>query len=115
MKAEATKRAITMATRMASDDDGAGNGGKSDGNGDEGAGRVTTRAMAVATTVAAMRVASNKENKGAGRVTKRAMAVATTVVAMRVASDKEGEGDKAMETVTRLVGKQRGWQQKGQW
>ncbi len=38
MKAEATKRAITMATRVASDDDGAGNGGKSDGDGDKGAG-----------------------------------------------------------------------------
>ncbi len=32
------KRAITTATRVASDDDGAGNGGKSDGNRDEGAG-----------------------------------------------------------------------------
>jgi hypothetical protein len=29
------------------------------------------------------------------------MAVAMTVAAMRVASDKEGEGGKAMETVTR--------------
>jgi hypothetical protein len=29
---------ITMATRVASNDNGAGNGGKSDGNGDEGAG-----------------------------------------------------------------------------
>jgi hypothetical protein len=32
------KRAVTMATRVASNDDGAGNGGKSDGNGDKGAG-----------------------------------------------------------------------------
>jgi hypothetical protein len=35
------------------------------------------------------------------------MAAATTVAAMRVASDKEGEGGKAMETVTRLAGEQR--------
>ncbi len=79
----------------------------SNGNGDEGAGRATTRVMAAATTVAAMRVASNEEDEGAGRATMRAMAAATTVVAMRVASDKEGEGGKAMETVTRLAGKQR--------
>jgi hypothetical protein len=65
--------------------------------------------------VAAMWVASNKEDKGVGQATTRAMAVATTVAVMRVASDKEGEGGKAMETVTRLVGKQRRWQQKGQW
>jgi hypothetical protein len=51
---------------VASNDDGAGNGGKSDGDGDEGAGRATTRAMAVETTVGAMRVASNEEDEGAG-------------------------------------------------
>jgi hypothetical protein len=38
VKAEAMKRAITMATRVASDDDGDDDGGKSDGNGNEGAG-----------------------------------------------------------------------------
>ncbi len=38
VKAEAMKRAITTAMRVASDDDGAGDGGKSDGNGDKGAG-----------------------------------------------------------------------------
>ncbi len=38
VKAKAMKRAITMATRVASDDDRDGNGGKSDGNGDKGAG-----------------------------------------------------------------------------
>jgi hypothetical protein len=107
VKAEATKRAITTATRVASNDDGAGNGGKSDGNRDKGAGQATTRAMAAATTVAAMRVASNKEDKGAGRATTRGMAAATTVAAMRVASNKEGEGGKAMKTMTRLTGKQR--------
>ncbi len=78
MKAEATKRVIAMATRVASNDNGNGNGGKSNGDGD----------------------------KGAGRATMRAMAVATTMVAMRVASNKEGEGGKVMETVTRLAGKQ---------
>ncbi len=33
LKAEATKRAIMMATRVASDDNGDGDGGKSDGDG----------------------------------------------------------------------------------
>ncbi len=75
-----------MATRVASNDYGAGDGGKSDGDGDKGAGRATMRAMVAATTVAAMRVASNKEDKGAGQATTRAMALATTVAAMRVAS-----------------------------
>jgi hypothetical protein len=79
VKAEATKRAITTATRVASNDNGNGDGGKSDGNDDEGAGRATMRAMAAARTVAGMRLASNKE----------------------------GEGGKAMEMVTRLAGKQR--------
>jgi hypothetical protein len=87
VKAEAMKRAIEMVTRVVSDDNGNGNGGKSNGNGDEGAGQATTRAMAAA----------------------------MTVVAMRVASNKEGEGGKAMETVTRLAGEQQQWQQRGQW
>ncbi len=78
VKAEAMKRAITTATRVASDDDGDGDSGKSNGDGDNGAGRATTRAMAAA----------------------------MTVVAMRVASNKEGEGSKAMEMVTRLAGEQ---------
>jgi hypothetical protein len=79
VKAEAMKRAIAMAMRVVSDDNGNVNGGKSNGDGDEGAGQATTRAMAAATTVAAMRVASNKE----------------------------GDGSKAMEMVTRLAGKKR--------
>ncbi len=87
MKAEATKRAITTATRVASDDNGDGDSGKSNGDGNNGAGQATTRAMAAAMTVAAMRVASNKE----------------------------GEGGKAMEMVTRLASKQRRRQQRGQW
>ncbi len=115
MKAEATKRVITMATRVASDDDGTGNGGKNNGVGDKGAGRATTRAMAVVMTVAAIRVASNEEDEGAGQVTTRALVVAMTVAAMRGASKKEGEGGKAMETVTRLAGEQWQWQQRGQW
>ncbi len=53
----------------------------------------------VATTVAAMRVASNEEDKGVGQATTRAMVVATTVAVMRVASDKKGEGGKVMEMV----------------
>jgi hypothetical protein len=64
VKAEATKRAIMTATRVASNDDGNGDSGKSNGDGNEGAGQATTRAMAAAMTVAAMRVASNKEGEG---------------------------------------------------
>ncbi len=115
MKAEVKKRVIRMATRMVSNDNGTDGGGKSNGDGDKGAGQATTRAMAAATTVAAMRVASNKKDKGAGQATTRAMAAATTVAAMRVASNKEGEGGKAMETMTRLTGEQRRWRQRGQW
>ncbi len=62
---------------MVSNDNGDGNCGKRDGNGNEGAGRA------------------------------KVMAAATTVVAMRVASNEEGEGGKAMETVTRLASEQR--------
>ncbi len=72
-----------MATRVASDDDCNDNGGKSNGDGNKGARQALTRVMAAATTVAGMRVASNKE----------------------------GEGGKAMEMVTRLVGEQRQRQQ----
>ncbi len=116
MKALATKRAITTATRVTSNEDGAGKGGKSNGNRNKGVGRATTRVMVEAATVAAMKVASNKEDKDAGQATTRAMAAVTTVAAMRVASNKEGEGGKAMEMVTsRLSGKQRQWQQRGQW
>jgi hypothetical protein len=67
VQAEATKRAITTATRVASNDDGTGDGGKSDGNGDEGAWQATMRAMAAAMTVAVMRVASNKEDEVRGK------------------------------------------------
>ncbi len=74
MKAEATKRAITMATRVTSNDNDAGDGGKSNGNRDEGVGQATTRAMAAATTVAAMRVASKEEDEGVAQATTRAMA-----------------------------------------
>jgi hypothetical protein len=45
------KRTIATATRVASNDDGNGDGGKSNGDGKESAGRVTTRAMAAAMTV----------------------------------------------------------------
>ncbi len=37
------------------------------------------------------------------------------VTAMGVASDEDGEGSKAMEMVTRVVGKQRRRGQRGQW
>ncbi len=38
VKAETTKRAITTVTRVLSNEDGAGDGGKSNGDGNEGAG-----------------------------------------------------------------------------
>jgi hypothetical protein len=53
VKAEATKRAIATATRVAGNDDGNGNGSKSNCDGNEGGvgcGRATTRVMAAATT-----------------------------------------------------------------
>ncbi len=46
MKAVATKRVIATAMRVASNDNDDGNGGKSDGDGNEGAGQATTRVMA---------------------------------------------------------------------
>jgi hypothetical protein len=52
VKAEVTKRVIAMATRVASSDDGNGNGGKSNGDGKESGGRATMRAMVSATPVA---------------------------------------------------------------
>jgi hypothetical protein len=52
VKAKASKSVIAMARRVVSDDDSNGNGGKSNGDGNKGGGRVTTRAMAAATTVA---------------------------------------------------------------
>jgi hypothetical protein len=52
VKAEAMKRVIATATRVASVGNGDGDGDKSDGDGDEGAGQATTRAMAAAMTVA---------------------------------------------------------------
>ncbi len=68
VKAEATKRAIAMAMRVASNDDGNGNGGKSYGDGNEGGGQAKTRAMAAATTVV-----GNNEGNGNGneQATKR--------------------------------------------
>ncbi len=47
-----------MSMRLASNDRGNGDGGKCNGDGDEGVRQVTTRAMA------AMRVASDKEGQG---------------------------------------------------
>ncbi len=84
MKAKAMKKAIVMATRVASDGDGDGNGGKSDSNVNEGAGQATMRAMAVVTTVAG----DDEGNCNEDRVV-------------------SGKGGKAMEMVTRVAGKQR--------
>jgi hypothetical protein len=41
VKAEATKRAIAMATRVASNDNGNGDGGKSNGDSNKGGGQAT--------------------------------------------------------------------------
>ncbi len=61
VKAEATKRVIAMAMRVASNDNGDGDGGKSNGSNNKGGGQATTRAMA-----AAMTVANNDEGNGNG-------------------------------------------------
>ncbi len=66
MKAEATKRAITTATKVASNDNGTGDGGKRNGNQEKCVGPATTRAMVAAMTVAEIRVASNEADEGAG-------------------------------------------------
>ncbi len=75
-----------MATRVESDDNGDGDGGKSNGDGNKSGGQATTRAMA-----ATMTVAGNNEG---------------IVMAMRVPSNKKGEGGKAMGMVTRVGGEQ---------
>jgi hypothetical protein len=68
VKAEVTKRAIATATKVASDDKGNGNGGKSVGDSDKGGGQATTRAMAAATAV----VGNNEGNSnGNERAIKR--------------------------------------------
>jgi hypothetical protein len=85
-----------MAMRVARDNDGNGDSGKSDGNGNEGGGQVTaTRAKAAAMTVVGNNEGDGDNNEG-GRQT-------------------EGEGGKAMAAVTRVAGEQRRWQQRGQW
>ncbi len=69
-KARAMKRRMALATLVACDKVGDGNGCKS--NGDEGDGQATvTRAMGMAKTtpwaiVMVMRLAGNKESKGKG-------------------------------------------------
>ncbi len=65
VKAEAIKRAIVMATRVASDDNGNEDGGKSNGNGNKGGGKATTRAKAAATTVAGNDEGNEDGNEGA--------------------------------------------------
>jgi hypothetical protein len=61
VKAEVTKRAITMATRVVSDDDGNGNIGKSNGGSNEGGRQAITRAIA-----ATMTMVGNDEGNGNG-------------------------------------------------
>jgi hypothetical protein len=62
--AEVAKRAIAMATRVASNDDGNCNGGKSNGNGNKGGGQATMRAMGAAMTVAGDNEENGDSNKG---------------------------------------------------
>ncbi len=45
----------------------------------------------------------------------RAWAARVMVMTMRVAGDEEGKGGKAMVMGTRVMGKQRRWQQRGRW
>jgi hypothetical protein len=52
VKVEATKRAIAAGMRVASNDNGNGNGGKSNGDSNKDGGQVTMRAMGATTTVA---------------------------------------------------------------
>ena len=61
VKAEATKREIVMATRLASNDNGNGDGGKSNGDGNKDGRPATIKAIAAATTVA-----GNNEGNGGG-------------------------------------------------
>ncbi len=60
MKIKATKRAMAMAMRVASN-------GKRNGNGDKGGGQATTmRAMAAATTVVGKDEGGGNSNEGGG-------------------------------------------------
>jgi hypothetical protein len=91
VKAEAMKRAIAMATRVASN-------------------QAMAMAMAMATVARvmamAMRVLGKRQR---GRWPRQQLWRATMrgiETAMRVASNKEGEGSKVMKMVTRVAGEQ---------
>jgi hypothetical protein len=89
VKAKATKRAIMMAMRVVSNNEG-------DCNGDEGGRQATARRG----SAAAMTVVGKDEGGG---------------MAMRVVGDKEGEVIMALEMVKRMAGKQWQRQQRWQW
>jgi hypothetical protein len=72
VKAEATKRAIVTATRVASDDDGNRDGNKSNGNSNKGGGQATMRAMAAAMTV----VGDDEGNGGSNKQVAKRVKVA---------------------------------------
>ncbi len=57
------KREIAAATRVASDDNDDGNGGKSNGNGDKCGGQLTKRAMAAARTVVGINEGNGNGNE----------------------------------------------------
>jgi hypothetical protein len=97
------KRVMAMATRVAGNKTGNGDGGKSNGNGNKGGGQATApRAMARMTVTC-----GRWQWQQGWRVTNRERARAARVMEMmmRVASNKEGKGSKAMMMVTRVVGK----------
>ncbi len=116
----AVKRAMAMVTRVACNKEDVSNGGKSDGNGDNGGGQATaTRAMGMA-----MRVVSDRRQQGhwqqqqqqcakwqqqqGWQATKRARARVTRAIvmamAMRVAGNKEGKAIKCTMAVGKFVG-----------
>jgi hypothetical protein len=66
VKAEATKKVVAMATRVASNDNGDGNGCTSNCNGNKGVGQATKRVMAAATTV-------EGKDEGNGNVNEQAL------------------------------------------
>jgi hypothetical protein len=93
-------------TRVACEEEGAGDGGKSDG--DEGGGRATaTRAMV---TEGEQQSTSDGINKG-GRWLARERRRGDHTTEIRVVGNKEGEGDDEKDD----VGDEGGMQQRGRW
>ncbi len=96
------KRLMATATRVAGNETGNGDGGKSGGDGDKfGKQATASRAMVLATVTRRQwqwRRGWRVKNRARERA---ARAMETT---MRVAGDKESEGGKVMATATRVAG-----------